>query len=106
MLRSTFQTIPLTTLLILQKLPLPSKKVYGLSDQKPDKCGNCPAGTHKIRLWVNGNGTDFHFYRQDGNGTWSDKPGQTPAEPVSNPSGYHGYKNCRDLCAANTSTTH
>jgi CRISPR-associated endonuclease Cas3-HD len=74
--------------------------------QSTDKCGNCPSGTHKIRLWVNSDGSDFHFYRQDGNGTWSDKPGQTPAEPVSDPSSYHGYHNCGDLCTANTSLTH
>ena len=78
----------------------------------PDKCGNCSPGTHKIRLWSNStlgdpHYGDFHYYRQDSNGTWSDKPGNSSAEPVPDPNTYHkNYKLCGDLCTANTSLTH
>jgi len=83
-------------------------KADGGSD--PDKCGNCPQGTHKIRLWANGgtsgSGGDFHFYRQDWNGSWSDKPGVTPARPTPDPNSYHSYQNCGDICAANQPIPH
>ena len=78
-----------------------SVKSDGASDT--DSCGNCPSGTHKIRLWASPNGDDFHFYRQDLGGGWSDKPGSTSAGPVSDPNSYHNYNNCGDLCAQNQS---
>jgi RHS repeat-associated protein len=66
----------------------------------PDCRGNCPMGYHKIRLWADP-GKDFHFYRQDPNGTWSNKPGHTPAAPIQDPSLYHNYQPCGDLCVQN-----
>ncbi|ECJ2543104.1 RHS repeat protein, partial [Salmonella enterica subsp. salamae] len=42
--------------------------------QKTDSSGRCPDGYHKIALFI-ALGKDFHFYRQDSNGTWSHKRG-------------------------------
>jgi RHS repeat-associated protein len=74
--------------------------------QKTDKCGKCPAGSHAIRLWVRPDGGDFHFYRQDADGSWSSKRGNRPIERVIDPNIYRGYKNCGDLCAPNLSSTY
>ncbi len=53
-----------------------------LSDDFNDcKTLTCPPGTHKVVLVV-GEGVDFHWYRQDSDGGWSDKPGGTPAKKV------------------------
>lgn len=38
----------------------------------------CPAGSYKKALVV-APGKDYHWYRQDSDGTWSHKPGQTEA---------------------------
>ena len=37
----------------------------------------CPKGHYKGFLTVNSWGQDYHFYRQDSDGTWSHKPGGT-----------------------------
>jgi hypothetical protein len=37
----------------------------------------CPKGHYKGFLAVNSWGQDYHFYRQDSDGTWSHKPGGT-----------------------------
>jgi len=37
----------------------------------------CPKGHYKGFLAVNSSGQDYHFYRQDSDGTWSHKPGGT-----------------------------
>jgi hypothetical protein len=42
---------------------------------------SCPSSSRKIALVVDPN-VDFHWYRQDAGGTWSHKPGQTPAVNV------------------------
>ncbi|HEY5911152.1 MAG TPA: RHS repeat-associated core domain-containing protein [Verrucomicrobiae bacterium] len=80
-------------------------KVFADGGRVPDNSGNCPAGTHKIRLWANGlpsgAGGDLHFYRQDCDGSWSNKPGVNPVGRVQNPSSYGSYQNCGDLCVAN-----
>jgi hypothetical protein len=51
----------------------------------------CPPGSHKSMLVV-APGTDFHWYREDADGSWSHKPGETEAtnkdatgEPISDP---------------------
>jgi RHS repeat-associated protein len=79
-------------------------KVKSDGGKDPDTSGKCPCGTHKIRLWANGKpsgaGGDFHFYRQDCSGSWSDKPGVTPARPTTDPDSYHNYQNCGDICVA------
>jgi len=69
----------------------------------PDAGGNCPACYHKIRVWVDP-GVDFHFYREGPGGNWTDKPGSTPAKPVTDPNVYHhdhDYQKCGDLCVKN-----
>jgi len=69
-----------------------------------DCTDNCPIGWHKIRLFsaAPNNSNDFHFYRQDGDGTWSNKPGNSIAVLVPDPSQYSdngvNYNNCGDLC--------
>ena len=75
----------------------------------PDSCGNCPSGTHKVRLWVAPptKDRDFHFYRQDGDMTWSEKRGFIkPIQPVTDPNTYKDYISCGDLCVDNTSMAH
>ncbi|HCR7343587.1 TPA: RHS repeat protein, partial [Shigella flexneri] len=42
--------------------------------------GSCPSGYHKAQLFIRphnfiGMGGDYHWYRQDANGEWSDKQG-------------------------------
>jgi hypothetical protein len=52
-------------------------KADGLGD--PVDCDKaCPAGSYKKALVVAPR-TDYHWYRQDSDGTWSHKPGQTEA---------------------------
>ena len=53
--------------------------------------GVCPGGQDKVALVVDP-GTDYHWYRQDSDGMWTHKPGQTQAtnldnsgNPISNP---------------------
>lgn len=47
-------------------------KKDGLTDT--DAAGNCPAGWHKVFLVI-APGVDYHWYRQDSDGTWSHKRG-------------------------------
>lgn len=47
-----------------------------------DRYATCPAGTYKVALVIDnsstdGNGPDYHWYRQDADGFWSHKPGIT-----------------------------
>jgi len=42
----------------------------------------CPKEYYKGFLCVNSNGEDYHFYRQDDDGTWSHKPGSTEPTKV------------------------
>ncbi|GGD36198.1 RHS repeat-associated core domain-containing protein [Pseudoxanthomonas indica] len=83
---------------------------------KPDSKGNCPSCTHKVYLVVAPE-VDYHWYRQDGDGTWSHKPGlmpvsnldasgkviTNPAAANSNyaPNGPNYSKKCGVLCALN-----
>jgi hypothetical protein len=42
--------------------------------------GGCPSTSHKVCLYVTDDSsgfTDYHWYRQDSDGYWSDKPGGT-----------------------------
>ena len=77
----------------------------------------CPAGFHKVCVYVTtevSGHDDYHWYRQDGNGYWSSKPGRTAATncydipgrhiPITNPgadAGLRGYyRKCKPcLCA-------
>ncbi|HEY3242736.1 MAG TPA: hypothetical protein VGM03_05220 [Phycisphaerae bacterium] len=40
---------------------------------------NCPTGQCLVAKAVRPDGRDYHWYRQNADGTWSHKPGQTPA---------------------------
>lgn len=42
----------------------------------------CPKTYFKGFMAVNSNGEDYHFYRQDRDGSWSHKPGSTPPSKV------------------------
>ncbi len=68
--------------------------------------GSCPAGFHKGRLFVNDSFMegDYHWYRQNGDGSWSHKPGKHPAQYLGpNPPNTHpGYPtSCGDVCLPN-----
>jgi len=59
--------------------------------KKVDSSGRCPSGYHKISLFIDP-GKDFHFYRQEQNGSWTHKRGTRNIEsvdseglPISNP---------------------
>ena len=84
------------------------------------ECTKCPEGYYKGFLCVNGNGDDYHFYRQDKDGTWSHKPGSTEptrfdasGKTITNPkkadrdySGSGGIRYdipCTFFCVKNTS---
>jgi RHS repeat-associated protein len=77
--------------------------------------GGCPGGTHKVRLVI-APGVDYHWYRQDDNGTWSQKHGLMPCQnvdesgnPITDPGkanrdsggGLNYTVDCGDLCAPN-----
>jgi RHS repeat-associated protein len=83
----------------------------GLKPLSPRLLGGCGRGFHKVCLYISGD--DFHWWRQDPDGTWSSKPGHTPASncyigtniPITSPdtdAPRHGYnQKCGCLCAAN-----
>jgi hypothetical protein len=59
-----------------------ARKNPGIKPPGPD--GNCPKCTYKIFLVITPPGPeqDYHWYRQDDDGSWSGKPGDTPVVPV------------------------
>jgi len=65
--------------------------------KETDCNGNCPDGTHKIRVYSDPPG--FHIQRQDADGSWSELEyhgsGAHRCKPKS-----HGKK-CGDLCVPN-----
>ena len=65
----------------------------GLVEAKEKRCTSC---SHLVALVISpgtgGCGVDYHWYRQDDNGRWSNKPGPAPAtdkdasgNPITNP---------------------
>ena len=71
----------------------------------------CPVGTHKIALLMD-DGKDFHFLRQDKDGTWSHKPGSgfatnkdysgkiiTDPETANMNNFFYKYKMCSYYCS-------
>ena len=77
-----------------------------------DPSGLCPSGYHRVRLYYTPSHSstypypDYHWYRQDSNGSWSSKHGSTAVGPqVNNPdqdataTGYGVF--CGRMCAAN-----
>lgn len=48
-----------------------------------DKYDRCPTGTYKVALVVNP-GVDYHWYRQDADGYWSHKQGDTAVSRYDN----------------------
>ena len=78
--------------------------------------GQCPACTHKVYLLIEAGGDDFHWYRQDGDGTWSHKLADAPIDnkdasrrPIKNPAtansnygeGNNYSTKCGYLCTPN-----
>ncbi len=69
--------------------------------------GKCPEGYHKIKPWVgeeNSSGfNDYHFYRQDGDDTWSQMDYGQPPTACKNPKKPHkpGDTPCKDMCVPN-----
>ncbi len=71
--------------------------------------GSCPAGFHKGRLFVKTGdwwafNRDYHWYRQNGDGTWSHKPGSWLPENLGPnlPNTHFGYPtSCGDICLPN-----
>src|SRR5262249_1420411 len=73
----------------------------------------CAPGWHKVCVYVSNTIGDYHWYRQDDTGYWSDKPGNTPAVncyprtnvPITDPgrdAADRSYtKKCGCLCAPN-----
>jgi hypothetical protein len=69
--------------------------------------GQCESKRDKVALVVDP-GADYHWYRQDGNGMWTHKPGRTPATnldnsnvPIANPETADrcgGGPCCTDFC--------
>ena len=54
------------------------RDVYGVKDLGAD--GKCPPGYHKIQAFYDpSGGGDYHWYRQDADGTWSQKHGNGEA---------------------------
>jgi hypothetical protein len=70
--------------------------------------GECPRGYYKIRLVINEGGwfgvdSDYHWFRQHGDGSWADKPGGGPvggtAAVCPDKQGYN--IDCGFLCVKN-----
>jgi RHS repeat-associated protein len=84
-------------------------KAFGAKD--PDQHGNCPAGYYKVKLVLEPprpptGWNDYHWYRQDDDGTWSSKPGSGCVESgVKDPTAdarRRGYTtDCGNLCIPN-----
>ena len=53
----------------------------GFYFEKSDAPSTCSDGTYKVALVVDP-GVDYHWYRQNPNGTWSHKPGHSEATDV------------------------
>ncbi len=63
-----------------------AKKTRGVRDT--DKDGKCPKCYYKVKLVLQDNPgfNDYHWYRQDDDGTWSHKPGMGPVQgPINDP---------------------
>jgi hypothetical protein len=61
-------------------------KVLGKQFRETSRDETCPAGTYKIALVIANTPpssvADYHWYRQNPDGTWSHKPGGTPVTNV------------------------
>jgi len=90
---------------------------------EPNSTGECPCGRHKVYLVIDIDGRDYHWYRQDSDGTWSHKRGPTEVtnldapvtrnakgKPITDPSkcnrtypedNLNYSKDCGTLCAKN-----
>lgn len=74
---------------------------YGFEFEPIDKHTPCPAGTYKVAIAIDVEKPefDYHWYRQDSDGTWSHKPGEFP---VSNRDGAGNIifdpENCNRQC--------
>jgi len=67
------------------------KRVIADGGIEPGEDGCCPYGYHKIRPFVEPVwGWNFHFYRQDDDGGWGEKPGAQRPNRVDDPNVYNG----------------
>ena len=55
--------------------------IAGFYFEESDPRSTCPDGTYKVALVVDP-GVDYHWYRQNPDGTWSHKPGHLEATDV------------------------
>jgi RHS repeat-associated protein len=67
---------------------------------------SCPAGYHGAQLFIRPGfpgGGDYHWYRQDFDGTWSHKQGRNPAQPLgATPAPPSNYPlQCGAICLPN-----
>jgi hypothetical protein len=63
------------------------------------KDGKCPAGTHKVKPWVQPDGREYHMQRQDDDGKWSDMPfPKGPKRCNPNKPDQKGDKPCDEIC--------
>jgi hypothetical protein len=85
-----------------------TKSDLGKAFKHSSYSATCPAGTSKVAL-VTAKGVDYHWYRQNPDGTWSDKAGSNKVKnwdaknrKIINPSGadrnYGDGLNYKDFC--------
>ena len=60
---------------------------------RPKAGQKCPSGYYAVRVYIS-TGHDYHFIRQDPDGTWSDKHGDCAIDPgcvgITDPNGHAG----------------
>jgi hypothetical protein len=60
----------------ITELVLADAQAVNFSFEAVDATATCPSGTYKVALVVDP-GVDYHWYRQNPDGTWSHKPGHS-----------------------------
>ncbi len=67
------------------------------------KKDTCPEGYHKIKLWVQPDGKDFHMQRQDRDGKWSEMPwGSGPKKCNPKNPNKEDDVSCGEMCVPNS----
>jgi hypothetical protein len=79
--------------------------INGAGGKSPDTSGKCPPGMHKITVQyspdANHGNPDFHFSREDSDGTWSEKSGYMEPHTVEGPNKTKdGYTKCGETCVS------
>jgi hypothetical protein len=65
----------------IQELVEADAEAAGFTFEESTATATCPSGTYKVALVVDP-GVDYHWYRQNPDGTWSHKPGHTEVTNV------------------------